>query len=822
MTSIYFDPAQFEAPSEREPAEQLIVNGRYYLPPLDDPTGKRRSLQRVTNFIKQLSETAGLERWKLRMTVIGLARDERRYDLATSIDPDTERGKRELDELIEECIDLAQAGPSGGNITGTALHNYTDDRPGEYPIRVRDKWVPLVENYQRALRDAGLRAVPGLSERLVVSERYGTCGRLDDVYEDPFGVLRVGDRKSQKEFRTWWEIGAQLALYQGSDAMWNETECRWEDMPDLADDYAHVAWMPLKHPSERDGVTIYDIPLEGPREILEWCQRVRTLRTEARKWGRERQLDEFARIARDIRDAETHEDLRAINAGIVSSLTGWPDELRLMAAKRWEEIAAQPRPEPALSTHNLADQAPPTPLNDGVRVTHVSAPAPPAGHADDFECRFDGRLASQHPVDIPGRFHCITPERRPVEQLATALAQPTAEGFEQEWQRFAAMFVSPAQDATFPADGDGGRPGGEVPAAGGTELVRPALSSVVTVPQEMLEATPADFVNGVVRHELEQAPIIGETSVTFDHDACAQPLDAVPIKILKEIVTRAHNSQSSRGRVRLLNDLGKKYEKYEDALLPALLAEWLAIDGGPEWDTKLGELVKNTGGSTRRAAEKNDAGPVTLTQFLATKGEGALASATEGGAAPAQGDDEVQLKDSADISNAIVIPSLAHLAQEVRKPYAGLADGPNAGKHSIARLVELAKDARNGAERAKVFHEVTRRGAWTGAIAEEINEHYRAHGYATVDFGPYFEAKALPDGAMLAATPAPADWHDPNPDWVDGPDWLSTSPEEAVRMLDGATDMAAFNDVWQRLSTAPCWTDQSVQEALMRNMIRVK
>ena|SRR5687767_14139548 len=63
----------FDAPGAKPDAEQLIVNGRYMLPPIGDRTGKRRSLQRVTNFIKQISDTEALTKWRLRQVVLGLA-----------------------------------------------------------------------------------------------------------------------------------------------------------------------------------------------------------------------------------------------------------------------------------------------------------------------------------------------------------------------------------------------------------------------------------------------------------------------------------------------------------------------------------------------------------------------------------------------------------------------------------------------------------------------------------------------------------------------------------------------------------------------------
>lgn len=966
MTSLYFDPATFEAPSEPEPREQLIVNGRYMLPPIGDDTGKRRSLQRVTNFIKMLSDQGGLTTWKLRMAVIGLARDERLYDLATSLTPED---KRDLDELIEKAIDLGQAGPSGGNITGTALHNYTDNVAGQYPIRVRDKWVPKVENYFAALYSKGLRPVDGLSERLVVSERYGTAGRLDDVYEDPFGTLRVGDRKSQKEFQTWWEVGAQLALYQGSDAMWNEAECRWEDMPQLADDLAHVAWMPLNHPAGKkaggsvDEVTIYDIPLAGPREVLDWCMKVRTLRTQARQWGQERpNLDEFARIARNIRDAETHDELRQM-IGVIPALTIEGDPLNRMAAKRWEAIEAAEKAHPAyvpeMSPNEQARQVPT--IDDAgtewaaqyvseadrsdqgyrdeafaqLHHTQVDSVAPVIRAGIDYgmpndapvimsfdpslfvapeqdatfpadwglieqaagggrceECEFardvaeePGMLCARHgsrPVDaIPGPERSpealggLTPEQyaeatAPLPQThPVAMAQFTHSKHEgatvvelpdlrtpAEWaQEFGVMIAH--------ADGWAGGPGrfvaksfdeplerGEFQARLSSSTVADSVSGAhARKPRtwaEHLDLDPLtaagmpDAFMSEAEFSARRGDLAGRTitvvssegedsSPGWDPVALQPTLDSVPLKTVREVCTRANNSTSSRGRVRLLNDLDKKYTAHKDVLLPGLLAEWLAVDGGP---TKSG-FVKSTEGSARQPMLATLASSTTLTDYLATKEVPKSVTVTEEiEAAPAQvrGDDaaepdDVRLKDSVDISKAVTLPITRERVQQfadqvaerkpdeeapvhefgatqtVRQKYINVTNG----EHSILRLIEMAKQAENGAERARVFHEITRRKAWKGEIAAEINQHYLDNGYATENFDPYFEAQEIEQAA-----PVPLDPDDPS------------SAADALHLLEGVENREALAKFWDGLKAQPWFSDQALQEALLSKMMTLK
>lgn len=937
MTSIHFDPALFESPAEREPAEQLIVNGRYYLPPLGDPTGKRRSLQRVTNFIKQLSDTAGLEKWKLRSTVTGLAIREDFYDLACSIDPNTPRGKQELDELVERCIDASKAHQgSGGNETGTALHNLTDN-VGHQPTRVRPKWAPKVENYRAALHAKGLRAVPGLSERLVVSERYGTCGRLDDVYEDPFGTLRVGDRKSQKEFYTWWEIGAQLALYQGSDAMWNEQTASWEDMPKLADDFAHVAWMPLSHPDAKkggdvDAVTIYDLPLEGPREVLEWCARVRTLRTQARRWGAERvDLDEFARIARDIRDAESQDDLRKmINAFPALSIEG--DPLHIMAVRRWE--ALQPAPNEVLSPNTIARQAAIpremtqpqiedvlrrqleeisstwaavhvaphvlTEVAPGVAVVHERpgslvfdpalfvAPAqdatfpdgepgcaahghpepgcegsevPGAGGTDlagpsliDFTCRYEGKPASAHPINIPGYFHCVSPEPRPAPMSAQAREElHTPDVWAAEWgmrivspDGWSAQSTLGALDFATPIGRD--EFGARMRQSRCQQIVLlHEAAKQLTHPVATAKFTHSKHENATVIElplpddeevrlqeiERRQSSPIVPTS-TDDRETAIEALDSVPIKIVREVCARANNSKSSRGRVRLLNDVeDKKYAAHGVELLPALLREWLIIDGlngEPGFNKDGVPRVANTGGSSREPMDARQAGRISLSEYLATKeAPKSVVVTEEAETAPSEvrGDDAVipegesswltqmrereeflQANDDAPLADGTlagdrerIMPGATH---QVRQKYLSVSEGPNAGKHSIARLIELAKEARDGAERAQVFHEFARRKAMTGAIAAEINQHYLDNGYATEDFDPYFEAQ------QIDSSPVPPDPDDPD------------SAEDAIMILESIASRDQLALAWTAFSAQPWFSDQRLQEALMSKMVSVK
>lgn len=901
MSSIFTDPSIFKSPGDTSGERQLIVNGRYVLPPIGDATGKPRSLQRVTNFIKQISDTAGLEKWKLRSAIIGLASREDLYDLTCSIDPNHERGMYEIDKIVERCIDAAKAyRPSGGNETGTALHNYTDN-VGHSPIRVREKWAPKVENYRRALHEQGLRAVPGLSERLVVSERYGTCGRLDDIYEDPFGAKRVGDRKSQKEFQTWFEIAAQLALYNDSDAMWNEQTHDWEAMPRLAGDYGIVAWMPVTAPgADPNAVVLYELPLDPARELLREIALVRDLRRGARSWGKAMpSLDDFARTARDIRDAESHDDLRKIHAERAGVLNA---ELLAMAGRRWEELAAAP--EPPLVPYAVANRG-------TVSLADLGIAANGSGVAQHLSDDPTTRALQYAAADAVAPAASIRVELRNDHAFGSDQAQLVVTGpkedlaqITEDWRRFAALFESP--DASFP-DSDGAGVA-ELPAQGAVAGAVAESAEILRTPVEWLHhlgldiSIPADPEDtwrrpmtqeqfkfcyqqghGVVpaqAHPVATTPYThskhaGATVVelpdllTPDHWAAelgitvlqpagwrgangrdwgtpisreefierarasvcqgnvltlhepdqgaAPTLDSVPVKIVREVATRAANSASSRGRVRLLNDLEKKYEAHKQALLPALLAEWLAIDGGPV----AGETyIDNTAGAKRKPMEASDAGPVTLSQYLASKGEGGPAL-----------DEVAQVV--AEVNVTANDKALERLAdQEIRRQYEGIEPD----KHSVLRLVELATEAANGAERAKVFHEITRRGAWTGAIAEEINAAYRRRAVPEVDFSGYFQATALPDTTVVETPFSPLEHgqgvtidqldtmmtNGHKPDWIDGPNWLQTSPDEAIQMLNSCMKLSELHTRWEQLAKLPCWSDPRVQETAFALLGKLK
>jgi hypothetical protein len=76
----------FAAPAE--PTPDLIKNGRYWLPPISDPTAKRIGWTRATTLVKTVSDMFLIDRYHQREIMIGLAKREDLYDRVCATDFD--------------------------------------------------------------------------------------------------------------------------------------------------------------------------------------------------------------------------------------------------------------------------------------------------------------------------------------------------------------------------------------------------------------------------------------------------------------------------------------------------------------------------------------------------------------------------------------------------------------------------------------------------------------------------------------------------------------------------------------------------------------
>lgn len=346
------DPFARPAPGRPE----LVRNGRYYLPPLGDPTGKPTPRTRVTNFVKAVSDMYTLDRWHQREVAIGLAFREDLYDLLRTLDVND---KDAVQKITDQALEAAKSGRiglhygKGGSDTGSALHAHTDQLDRGMPVTARSHWAPKLANYEKAMADACLHVVPGMIELRVVVERFNLAGTFDRVlgYAEPStgrNPLFIGDLKTQRVFYTWWEIAMQLALYANADAIWDPDQCRFLDMPPVSREMALVFHMPMVHDGDDPHrVQPYEVDIAVGWEACQLVANVRELRSKGKSWGipfqvLTRPLSDTERYAARIRDAAARPDLVKINQEMTKhwSTTTIPVELLTAGRTRWEELTS--------------------------------------------------------------------------------------------------------------------------------------------------------------------------------------------------------------------------------------------------------------------------------------------------------------------------------------------------------------------------------------------------------------------------------------------------------------------------------------------------
>jgi hypothetical protein len=226
------DVDQFFAGGGAAPAER--VNGRYKMV---GPDGDQHSYQTASNFGFPLADQFGLNKWRMRQLLTGVAmRPDLQALLATMDTAEPDRGK--LDEVIDTALQVA--GTTADANRGTAVHSVLQaaDEGKAYP----PEYSSYVDYYREALAHFGLRVV--LTERLVVAPELGAAGRLDRVFEEADGTLVIGDVKTSGRLDLGaHEISVQLAVYQGASHVRGDDGKSWISLRDgrrVRDDYAIV------------------------------------------------------------------------------------------------------------------------------------------------------------------------------------------------------------------------------------------------------------------------------------------------------------------------------------------------------------------------------------------------------------------------------------------------------------------------------------------------------------------------------------------------------------------------------------------------------
>lgn len=333
-------PGSEEAQPKRvDPARPEAKNGRYYLP--DPVTGRTKSWQRVTNFIKLVDDTYHLELWKQRNVAKGVAM---RPDYVEAIQAmDVKADKERLNRICQRAQELAGAYKMSDE--GTALHTSTElaDYAGGSLDPVPPHHRARVRQYLDALRVNGLRVVPDMIERVTASMKYEVAGKFDRIFQLGDGSYAIGDLKTGDSLDlSMTSISGQLACYESGinhTGIWDGT--RYDDTVKVRTDFGIVVHLP----STRDEVTVYRVSLDQGHEMNRVCLQVRQARRiKSKHVAQVFQADAYRTGARDPRQdwleelnaAHTVPELVSI-AARARSFGQWTERLagqaRLLAAE---------------------------------------------------------------------------------------------------------------------------------------------------------------------------------------------------------------------------------------------------------------------------------------------------------------------------------------------------------------------------------------------------------------------------------------------------------------------------------------------------------
>uniref|UniRef100_A0AAU7GY34 Exonuclease n=1 Tax=Streptomyces phage Geonosis TaxID=3158856 RepID=A0AAU7GY34_9CAUD len=248
-----------------DPARPEAKRGRYTLP--NPESGKSKSWQRVTNFVKMTDDTYQLELWKQRNVAKGIAllAEAGRVDIADLALRDVKLDRDRLNKMCTTAQDVAEAYKMADE--GTALHTSTElaDYAGGDLNRVPVPHRVKVRMYLDALAANGLTVVPGMIERVTASARYECAGKFDRIYRLASGINVIGDLKTGDELDlSFPSIAAQLECYE--DGINNHGVFdgqRYDDSIKVSHDFGVVVHLP----STRDEVTVYWVDLAQGRII---------------------------------------------------------------------------------------------------------------------------------------------------------------------------------------------------------------------------------------------------------------------------------------------------------------------------------------------------------------------------------------------------------------------------------------------------------------------------------------------------------------------------------------------------------------------------
>ncbi len=251
---------------------------KYVVPGLDG-IRQTETFTRATSHAKTLDDSTALTDWRLRGTVLGLARNP---ELLDSLNLDGAEHISELsfyDKLTLSGISnkaMRRVGGDDGSDFGTKLHGYLQAvLEGVLTFeQVPKELQPYLVVLFAAMRQHGLNFVQGMVERTVFIPATGMVGTFDFLALTPQGELVIGDLKTSSSINfSWLAIAIQLAQYANAKLMLSWNGAHWEAMPEVSKVYAIVASVPKDEPSPT--CRIYYVSMTLGSEMMEIATRVR-------------------------------------------------------------------------------------------------------------------------------------------------------------------------------------------------------------------------------------------------------------------------------------------------------------------------------------------------------------------------------------------------------------------------------------------------------------------------------------------------------------------------------------------------------------------
>jgi hypothetical protein len=217
--------------------------GRYRLP--HPETGKTISWTRATTWASTVSDNFGLEKWKIRMTAVGLARRPDLLLAVSAADPDSSDGKKEINKLSEAAQE--HAGSTVRRTIGSALHSITEAHDaGRAPAIIPEPYDADLAAYVAAIEGAGIVIDPAHIERVVCVPELGVAGTFDRLVTLPDGRRVVADLKTGSDLSySWTEIAVQLAIYSRASTIYDVITGTHEPMPEVDLEQALVMHLPV-------------------------------------------------------------------------------------------------------------------------------------------------------------------------------------------------------------------------------------------------------------------------------------------------------------------------------------------------------------------------------------------------------------------------------------------------------------------------------------------------------------------------------------------------------------------------------------------------